>query len=216
MKYLNFRWITAILPLMRSGNASSLEGETLINNLVEWLIANGAFINNKVKIKHMDENNKASPLGLVAIADMDKGEKICQIPPHLIIMPDEVQTSDDCPTIKATYDMLTEKGHPWAKYLLGQTHRNTPEFWSEKGRFMLKKMTGDMLPPQYIDETMEELVTECRGDVNNPIYLHAAMLVKSRADYSVLVPFYGMCCISFAFEMHCTHQHFHGRHDKSS
>eukprot|EP00956_Cyclotella_meneghiniana_P006344 scaffold8314_cov77-Cyclotella_meneghiniana.AAC.4 len=177
---------------MRLGIASSLEGETLINDFVEWLIANGAYINNKVKIKHMDENNKASPLGLVAIADMDAGEKICQIPPHLIIMPDDIQNSDDCPTIKATCNMLTEKGHPWAKYLLSQTHRNTPEFWSENGRFMLKKMTGDMLPPQYIDETLEELESECHGDVNDPIYLHAAMLVKSRADYSVLVPFYGM------------------------
>ena len=40
----------------------------------------------------------------------------------------------------------------------------------------------------YIDE---ELLQECQGDVNNELYLHAAMMVKSRADYQFLVPFYG-------------------------
>jgi hypothetical protein len=58
---------------------------------------------------------------------------------------------------------------------------------------MLKRLTGETLPPQYFEETLEEL-EEYGGDIKDEMYLHAAMLVKSRADYNFLVPFYGESC----------------------
>jgi hypothetical protein len=56
---------------------------------------------------------------------------------------------------------------------------------------MLQEMTNDVLPPGFIDETIDDLVELCHGDITNPLYLHAAMMVKSRADFNILTPFYG-------------------------
>ena len=44
-----------------------------------------------------------------------------------------------------------------------------------------------------VDEYLKQEVTdECGGDLNDTLYRHAVMLVKSRADYQYLVPFYDM------------------------
>lgn len=184
--------IVTFLVLGRIG--ATTEGDVLSNDIVDWLRKNGAYINPKVRVEHSVDNDVTSPLGLIAVEDLKEGEMICQIPPHLVIMPIEenVWDCDDCSTIWATYKLLRdEESNPWARYLMSQKSRYTPEFWSDIGRSMLKRMTGDMLPPQYIDETIEELGTDCHGDINDELYLHAAMLVKSRADYNFLVPFYG-------------------------
>jgi hypothetical protein len=37
-----------------------------------------------------------------------------------------------------------------------------------------------------------EIESECNGDMDDELYRHAAMLVKTRADYHVMVPFYDM------------------------
>ena len=53
-------------------------------------------------------------------------------------------------------------------------------------------MTDDeKLPPIYIAESLEEWEEECDGDWENDDHVFALMLVKARADYQYLVPFYG-------------------------
>lgn len=175
--------------------------EALITDLIQWLRANGAFINEKVAVKRSNEGDASSPLGLVAIADMNAEETICHIPPHLILQPGgDFSRDSDCGTIQATFEMLSAKElNPYARYLMTQFPRYTPEFWSEAGMSMLKEMLNDFLPPVFIDATLTELKSYCNGDIDNPIYLHAAMLVKSRADYNYLIPFYGisrLCVLS--------------------
>jgi hypothetical protein len=172
---------------------ASKDVEILITDLIEWLRVNGAYINEKVAVKRSVEGDSSSPLGLVAIADINADETICHIPPHLILQPGGDSPRDtDCGTIRATFEMLNAaEPNPYARYLLSQSPRYTPEFWSEAGRSLLKEMLHDSLPPVYVDTTLTELKSYCNGDIDNPIYLHAAMLVKSRADYNYLVPFYG-------------------------
>ncbi|KAL3791598.1 hypothetical protein HJC23_012188 [Cyclotella cryptica] len=184
----------ATLFLIATVVRASGDPEIFIANLIEWLRANGAYINENVAVKRSIEGDLSSPLGLVAIADINAEETICYIPPHLIIQPGEDSTKDsDCSTIQETFEMLNAKEpNPYAQYLLSQLPRYTPEFWSEAGRSLLKEMLHDFLPPVYIDATLNELKSYCNGDIDNPMYLHAAMLVKSRADYNYLVPFYDM------------------------
>jgi hypothetical protein len=169
--------------------------DILVSDLLMWLCENGSHIHPKVAVKRIDENDPNSPFGLIAIADLDSDEVICHIPPHLIIMPDKYNVDDnDCSTIDRVYDMMiADKPNPWARYLLSQPRRFTPEFWSDAGKKMLSEMTSDKLPPQCINDTMDELDEDYGRDTNDEIYLHAAMMVKSRADYSFLVPFYGEC-----------------------
>ena len=43
-----------------------------------------------------------------------------------------------------------------------------------------------------LNEVLSELAETCYGQVEDSLYRHAAMLVKSRADYQFMVPFYDM------------------------
>jgi hypothetical protein len=43
-----------------------------------------------------------------------------------------------------------------------------------------------------VDELIDEVKSECNIDMDDEMYRHAAMLVKTRADYHAMVPFYDM------------------------
>jgi len=50
---------------------------------------------------------------------------------------------------------------------------------------------NEKLPPVWIDDMILDWEEECGGNAENDIHLFAVMLVKARADYQYLVPFYG-------------------------
>lgn len=81
----------------------------------------------------------------------------------------------------------------------------------------------DELPPHGVDDFLdEELKEECKDiDFDDPLSMHAAMVVKARADYLFMVPFYGECIcqrnlyhimhsissevLQYLVVLHCTH-----------
>ena len=54
--------------------------DVLSSNLISWLRANGAYINEKLVVKY-----NGSYRGVFATEDMDMGETLCSIPSDLII-----------------------------------------------------------------------------------------------------------------------------------
>ena len=50
---------------------------------------------------------------------------------------------------------------------------------------------NDKLPPVWIDDILQDWEDECGGNIDNSLHVFATMLVKARADYQYLVPFYG-------------------------
>ncbi len=177
--------------------------DVLISDLINWLRANGAFINDKIKIRHINPDDPSSPRGLFALKPLEEGETVCNIPWELIISPsekpvpqDERHEQLDCGTINAVFEEIgksdSDNMTPYGKYLLSQPRGYTLGFWSNEGQDLFWEMTdNDKLPPVWIDDILQDWEDECGGNIDNSLHVFAVMLVKTRADYQYLVPFYG-------------------------
>ena len=180
------------------------------NILIEWLRANGAYINEKLEVKHVVPDDPSSPRGVFATEDMDEGETLCSIPSKLIVKPRKEHMEGlppdygDCGAIKAVMEAMSgDDINPYGKYLFHQPKGYLPTFWSEAGRDLLAEMLKstrseqlteyDELPPHGVQGYFDELKRNCNGDVDDPFYLQAAMLVNARADYEYMIPVYGAC-----------------------
>ncbi len=170
--------------------------DVLVADLIKWLRANGSFINNKLQIRHINPDNPTSPRGVFALEPLEEGETVCNIPWELMIKPSKDEREKyDCGTINAVIKELgkseTEMS-PHGKYLLSQPRGYTLGFWSKEGQELFWEMTDDeLLPPVGIKEFLETWEEYCGGDDENDDHVFAVMLVKARADYQYLVPFYG-------------------------
>ena len=71
--------------------------------------------------------------------------------------------------------------------MLDQPRGYTAGYWSEAGKALLANMLKslraqelteyDELPPHGVHDVLEDLKKRCDGDIDDPLYLHAAMLV---------------------------------------
>ena len=178
--------------------------DVLITDMINWLRANGSFINDKLQIRRIDPDDPTSPRGIFALESLEEGETVCNIPWELMITPSENLDSYlelpeserlDCGTINAVIKEISKSESdmtPYGKYLLSQPRGYTLGFWSEEGQKLFWEMTADeKLPPIWIEDLLEEWEEYCDGDIENDDHVHAVMLVKTRADYQYLVPFYG-------------------------
>ena len=109
-------------------------GDDIAAKLLHWLRTNGAYINEKLIVRHVDPADLTSPRGVFAVDDMDIGEVLCHIPHTLLLKPsedtyldnlnrrnrlnshndtdDDVEELDeceifDCGVIDAVYDAMT-------------------------------------------------------------------------------------------------------------
>ena len=182
--------------------------DVLITDMINWLRANGAFINDKLEIRRINPDDPTSPRGLFALESLEEGETVCNIPWSLMITPgedtverreDKIERPEsklwDCGTIDAVIEEIGKSEDdmtPYGKYLLSQSRGYTLGFWSEEGRNLFWEMTDEeKLPPIWIEDPLEEWEEYCDGDVKNDDHVFAVMLVKARADYQYLTPFYG-------------------------
>jgi hypothetical protein len=171
--------------------------DELSNQLLEWLRANGAIISNKVEVRNVIPGDPTSPRGVFALDTVQEGEVICGIPWDLIIKPEEDPKKEDwdCGTVEATVKAMSgDNITPYGKYLLEQPRGYLPAFWSTKGQTLLSEMLGEHLPPHDIqDDLLENWAEYCKGaNLDDPLQMHARMIVLARADYRILVPFYDM------------------------
>ena len=123
-----------------TSNTGGRQPEAVVSELLDWLRENGAYINEKLAVGHVVPEDPTSPRGVFATDDMDAGETVCVIPWDLMIMPGEVidpSRDDDCGTIDAIYDAMSEGGKtPYARYLLDQPKDYLPSFWSQVSKSM--------------------------------------------------------------------------------
>ncbi len=170
--------------------------DVLIADLIKWLRANGSFINDKLQIRHINPDDPTSPRGVFALEPLEEGETVCNIPWELMIKPAKDEREEhDCGTINAVIKELSKSEtemSPYGKYLLSQPRGYTLGFWSEEGQELFWEMTNDeRLPPVWIEKFVDTWEEYCDGDDENDDHVFAVMLVKARADYQYLVPFYG-------------------------
>mmetsp|Transcript_8925 Transcript_8925/g.14728 ORF Transcript_8925/g.14728 Transcript_8925/m.14728 type:complete len:404 (-) Transcript_8925:393-1604(-) len=191
------------LLLIIAAAAANDTQDVLITDLMKWLRDNGSFINDKLQIRHINPNDPKSPRGVFALESLEEGETVCNIPWDLVIKPSkdtksqkEKSRESDCGTINAVIEELGKSESemtPYGKYLLSQQRGYTVGFWSKEGQELFWEMTDDeRLPPIWIEESLEEWEDYCDGDEEIDDHVFALMLVKARADYQYLVPFYDM------------------------
>ena len=63
--------------------------DDIATQLIHWLRANGAYINEKLTVRHVNPADVTSPRGVFALEDMDAGELLCHIPHTLLLKPRE-------------------------------------------------------------------------------------------------------------------------------
>lgn len=68
--------------------------DTLTSDLIDWLRANGAYINDKLRVKHVIPGDVSSPRGVFATEAMEEGEIVCSIPYPLMITPTDASVED--------------------------------------------------------------------------------------------------------------------------
>lgn len=192
-----------------AGDPDDIRPDFLTSDLIEWLRVNGAYINEKLVVKHVVPDDPSSPRGVFATDAMEAGETVCTIPSKLLIKSSE-ELMDGlpaemsyCGTIKAVMEATSgDDMTPYGRYLAAQPKNYLPKFWPEADKNLLVEMLAssrkdqltayDELPPHGVHDTFHELERECEGDIEDPLYLQAAMLVAARSDYDVMVPFYDM------------------------
>jgi len=184
---------------------SDPDPDALSSDLLEWIRANGGYINEKLVVRHLVPDDPSSPRGVFATEDMADGEIVCKIPPNLVVKSDEVREDEMeyCNAIEAiANDMTGDNITPYGRYLLSQPEGYTALFWSQAGKNLLERMLRstrphqytayDELPPHGVNDVLSDLKMNCEGNIDDPLYLKAAMLVMARADDDKMVPFYDM------------------------
>jgi len=123
------------LALEEGSETCSDHSDDLASQLLDWLRENGAYINEKVVVRHLVPDDPLSPRGIFTTDGMDVGETVCRIPWDLILKPSEVDLGTgetDCGTIEAVADAMSDGGKtPYGAYLLAQPKDYTAAFWSQ-------------------------------------------------------------------------------------
>ncbi|KAL3791410.1 hypothetical protein ACHAW5_005784 [Stephanodiscus triporus] len=214
MKSIFLRLAIILVPLvvaLAQECSEERSADDVVSQLLNWLHENGAYINEKVAVRHLVPGDSLSPRGIFATDDMDVGETVCRIPWNLILKPRDKEMvtivgKSNCTsgTIEAVADAMSSGGKtPYGAYLLAQPKDYTAAFWSQAARDLLHEMLLskrsnhltelDQLPPRGIDDLIDdEIKLCCNGRVNDPLFRQAAMLVMARADFHYMVPFYDM------------------------
>jgi hypothetical protein len=141
MKSIFSRLAIILVPLvvaLAQECSEERSADDVVSQLLDWLHENGAYINEKVAVRHLVPDDPLSPRGVFATDDMDVGETVCRIPWNLILKPsdEEMETfvgkSNCSGTIEAVADAMSSGGKtPYGAYLLAQPKDYTAAFWSQ-------------------------------------------------------------------------------------
>ena len=201
-----------LLPITRGATTSSdiiaAVPDKLTDDLISWLLSNGAFIDERLSIRHVDPTDPTSVRGIFA----DHGpfledETLFTIPNDLIYdgkvrevkkNANKVWTDhhNDCGTTYEIHNaMLGGDGDtPYGRYLAHQPKRYIPGYWYSEGRELLGIILGENLPRQRAveDAVQEGWLDYCKGATSDELEVHASQLVTARADGKLMVPYYDM------------------------
>ena len=118
------------------------DDDELVAQLLHWLVANGAYVNPKIVVRHLIPTDPTSIRGIFATDTIASGETVYGIPWKLVLKPrnnsDDVNSKlrpmddDECGTFEAVANSMRNGGKtPYGKYLLNQPKDYTAAFWSQ-------------------------------------------------------------------------------------
>ena len=183
-------------------NTCQEEGQyvDLIQPQIDWVRANGGFVNGNVEIRRKTDSNvvdpSRAPYGVFATAAIAKSETIFSIPKQCHISAaigdDQVADGMHCGTVRSLireFQLGNASAYaPYVNFLKNLPHGLLPSSWSPSGKKLLVDLLGSMLPPRDPVTWLEnEWKQECEGS-DDPMADHAAMLVVERDWNGHLVP----------------------------
>ena len=117
------------------------DDDELVAQLLHWLVANGAYVNPKIVVRHLIPTDPTSIRGIFATDTIANGETVYSIPWKLMLKPrnnsNDVNSKlpmddDECGTFEAVANSMRNGGKtPYGKYLLNQPKDYTAAFWSQ-------------------------------------------------------------------------------------
>eukprot|EP00978_Attheya_sp_CCMP212_P011110 scaffold27183_cov56-Attheya_sp.AAC.1 len=188
---------------LKQGSSSDLsKKETLVRDLIEWILKHGGFVNDEQEVRPVDPSDPLSELGVFATDTILEDGLLLSIPWHLTIHPEGDNeggaTDFSCETTRA---LLKEIGMrhdsyfaPFLKHLLfSQNDSPIPESFSDVGQELLNDILGLNLGPQgYGQYWLEDMWRNACGGGSGPVEEIAAMIVLKNSDDALLVPFYDL------------------------
>ena len=200
------RFFLALVPFLllltriKSEQASSSDNAAfLFDSMVEWVTGKGGVFNPKQEYRRVDPTDPNSPFGIFARERIEMGQVLYSVPWKCIIhgKPGRYTDGLHCGTVRVLIEELkkgnSSKYAPYVNYLLSQPHGQVPSAWSDVGKDLLEEISGyDQLPPSepvlWLDKDWK---VECDGS-DDPFEQNAAMLVLSRAEDELMVPFHDL------------------------
>jgi spermidine synthase len=183
-----------------------LTDETLIQDLIQWVIAKGGVFNRKMEIRRSNPRDPNSHLAMFAQDDIPENELLLEIPRSVLIT-----AGDDkgeygglwCPTVRNLIAEL-KKGDesefaPYVKYLKRQPPGQLPSAWSDAGKDLLLELLAqnddddfnDVRPADAIGWIDNEWKQDCQGS-DDAFEQHVAMLLVQRGWDDLAIPLFDM------------------------
>eukprot|EP00934_Nitzschia_sp_Nitz4_P007853 Nitzschia sp. Nitz4//scaffold31_size150131//103710//105019//NITZ4_002842-RA/size150131-augustus-gene-0.7-mRNA-1//1//CDS//3329547701//7843//frame0 len=141
----------------------------MIQEILEWAQANGAFINEKVEFKMI----VGTLSGLFAKEPIQEGEVVTDIPLNLVLRPpskmeisshysedDDHDDDEDedphatwCANVDFVHSIIMKPSHlqtPFERYLAARENKH-PYFWSRKAKDLFRELVNENFPTMYLD-----------------------------------------------------------------
>lgn len=210
MKVLRLKWTAVLLVLsFKASQAAAFQSKSnqeLVDDIVQWVVAQGGFFSSKLEIRGMDPSDPDSPLGVFAKEALQEKEPLLSVPRSAYISIETEATpldnTEDAAYYYENYCKLANKVKaemqrndtseyaPYLRYLQHQRRGQVPATWSRAGKDVLRQV----LPPghdgvDWIDKRFKK--TGCIKD-NDEAEEHTIALVNQRGYDQALIPIWDM------------------------
>ena len=214
--------VAASLLLVESTETAALaavahEDADLLEQVLEWTRAQGAFISDKIEIRQIYGDLS----GLYAKVPLKKGEIITSVPWDVIFRPkaDENGEYSWCDSVEFIRSLITKDAdlqNPYERYLSKRKRQHVPMFWSAEGKALLKQLVDNCM--LFVYDLDHGYAESCQSPVEDS-HLDAMMILQTRGEgpYGVdLIPVHDLlnhrvrlqtiivCCLGFHFLWHLT------------
>uniref|UniRef100_A0A7S1Z9M3 SET domain-containing protein n=1 Tax=Trieres chinensis TaxID=1514140 RepID=A0A7S1Z9M3_TRICV len=161
------------------------------DELVSWIRSKGGHIDPRQEIRNVDPADPTSLRGIFATEDIPEGELLLSLPFDDTIITadaDKGDRLDQCGSARALRREMAlgreSKFAPYVELLLGQrgTTVGIPNAWTAGGIELLRKVTGENLPPLDNERHITWWMNDCGGDPeSDPLGADAALIQVARA-----------------------------------
>lgn len=170
-----------------------------------WIMSEGGFVDPRQEIRSLFPDMPQSPKGVFAKERIEKGDLILSVPWKLLIQantneqvePETVLENWFCGLVEnlaAEMKKGDDSAHaPYIRYLNGQTRGQILADYSEEAQNLFQEIVNPVMPWFQLDivPSDEGLVSSC-GIQDDPIAVHASLLVEQRSEDDLMVPYYDM------------------------